>query len=885
MKPIYLEFQAFGPYRGVEKVDFEKLSRSGIFLIKGPTGSGKTTIFDAMTYALYGGSSGDDAKSKTGRNDFESWRCNQADKADPTVVMFEFEANGKRYRFTRKLVPKLKKVHPEFDASVLEDGVWTPLFENPKKESLNKKAEELVGLTKEQFRQVVLLPQGQFEKFLTADSSEKEEILSKIFGTDQWAGYAARFYDEAKARRDKLDEIRKRIAFALEEEGPDCACLEDIEVTIAKLQDYLTKAEADHNAFDGEGRQTKLNSDIALHEKFKQLRKLESDKAALIAKADAVNAAKEALNSAEQAETVRPSIEAHEAAASAAISRQEQLAEAERRVPDKKLAVEAAEEAKAEHDKSSPVEKYQKQIAELESKKSAYEGMKSALDKLREEEQKCKKAARAAEAAKEDFDNATRAAADKLHKSNTLEAAAIDARKKYYSGIYGELASELVDNEKCPVCGSTEHPEPAQKSSDSVSKNDVELAEKNAEKARKAFDAQEEARINAEAAYNEAVGKVNAAESACRIAEKECEMYAAQLIEGIADARALEQRVAELNNSISRYERESEKLATAYDKAKTAYQEQQNAVEHAKQELENAAGNEKTALDEMSAALRENGYDSVEQATELMMPQAERNALRESISEYNTRCASNEASLNQIASELSGCEEPDESSFGRRQEEIRSENAQYHKDRTVCVNNIERLERKLGELRPLEEQYQEGFKQAENDLAFAKKLRGDTGIGLQRYVLGIMFNQVIAEANDMLRNIHGGRYQLIRTDDKGRGNKKGLELIVHDNRSPEQDGRSVGTLSGGEKFLISLALSIGMSSVAQKSGIRIEALFIDEGFGTLDDSSINDAMDVLEYVKRGSSMVGIISHVQLLEANIGTHIEVIKTDEGSTLKA
>ena len=118
-------------------------------------------------------------------------------------------------------------------------------------------------------------------------------------------------------------------------------------------------------------------------------------------------------------------------------------------------------------------------------------------------------------------------------------------------------------------------------------------------------------------------------------------------------------------------------------------------------------------------------------------------------------------------------------------------------------------------------------------MEFAKKLRGDSGIGLQRYVLAILFQQVIGEANRMLGKVHGGRYHLYRSDDKGKGNKRGLELKVYDNRRPDTEGRSVSMLSGGEKFLVSLALSIGMSTVAQKGGVQIEALFIDEGFGTL----------------------------------------------------
>ncbi|MCR4648872.1 MAG: SMC family ATPase, partial [Lachnospiraceae bacterium] len=159
---------------------------------------------------------------------------------------------------------------------------------------------------------------------------------------------------------------------------------------------------------------------------------------------------------------------------------------------------------------------------------------------------------------------------------------------------------------------------------------------------------------------------------------------------------------------------------------------------------------------------------------------------------------------------------------------------------------------------------------------------GDSGTGLQRYVLGIMFSQVIASANKMLEMVHGGRYRLFRSDDKVAGsNKRGLDLKVYDSHSAESEGRFVSTLSGGEKFLASLALSIGMSTIAQKSGIKIEALFIDEGFGSLDEDSISDAMDILNSIQEANGLVGIISHVQILQDRIPSKLIVERQGNGS----
>ena len=279
----------------------------------------------------------------------------------------------------------------------------------------------------------------------------------------------------------------------------------------------------------------------------------------------------------------------------------------------------------------------------------------------------------------------------------------------------------------------------------------------------------------------------------------------------------------------------------------------------------------------------ENGYTDYLHVKSLLIDNAERTKLHEEIVGYATSCESTAEELEKKKNELHGKEEPDSAEFEQRQKEIDTESETFNAENAKLKTTIERLEKKHKSLSDKQAHFDAEIMQAESDLAFARKLRGVTGVGLPRYVLAVMFNQVIGEANQMLSKVHGGRYYLFRSDDKGSGNKRGLELKVHDNRSPEKEGRSVSMLSGGEKFLVSLSLSIGMSAVAQKSGVQIEALFIDEGFGTLDDSSIHDALDVLDGVRKGSGIVGIISHVALLQDNIPTHLEVVKSEAGSSI--
>lgn len=203
MRPIKVEFQAFGPYVGYEKVDFEAIASKGLFLICGKTGIGKTMILDAMTFALYGKSSGH------GRDDFESMRCTNAEFETDTFVKFEFENHGEYYLFERRLERKRKNLSAAYNVSRKgDDGIWHPLMENAKEKAVTEKAVEIIGLEYDQFRQVIVLPQGQFEKLLTSGSDEKEKILTSIFGEEKWQKIADSFYSKADKRKNDLKEIQ-----------------------------------------------------------------------------------------------------------------------------------------------------------------------------------------------------------------------------------------------------------------------------------------------------------------------------------------------------------------------------------------------------------------------------------------------------------------------------------------------------------------------------------------------------------------------------------------------------------------------------------------------------------------------------------------------------
>lgn len=882
MKPLKLELQAFGPFVEKQTVDLEKLSESGIFLIKGNTGSGKTTIFDAMTFALYGGGSGEDSKRKSGRNDLEEWRCMQADGSLDTFVALTFSVHDRRYYFKRSLELKRKNFSQGYEAGEIDgDGNVIPFFNNPKKDDLTKKAEELIGLTKEQFRQVVLLPQGQFERFLTASSDEKEVILQKIFGAEQWGRYADAFYDIASGAKKRLDDERNEVMHSLVEEG--VFTVEELSEKIEAKRAEKAEIEREHAAFDGKKKQEQLNADRLLSVNFKNLHSIEKKLAELEAERDEIDALRKAHAKAEKAEAMRETIKAFDDAKKLFAAREKELDNRKNELPGAELSEATARTAKEEHEKNSPVEELTKTIGEYGKKAEAYRNFEQLKKEFAAVNKRFKAAKTAAEGAKTTFDAAAKNAVDSKKAFDAADETARDYRNRYFNGIYGEIAASLEDGKECPVCGSRAHPHPAEKTSDSVSREEMQEAQDAADKKKEHWTACDNARAEAEKTYREADEALKEKIREKDIAETELKAAEANLIEGIANEKALTDRINELRQGIEDYNAEAKELQGALDAAANAHVKLREAVNHADEEKEKAAAALKDAEAELEKALAENGYSDISEPKGDMKPLEARQEMHAAIVGYETECKTNRDRLSEKSLELEGKTEPDEAGFDEREKAITDEADKYNREDEALGRTVERLSEKLRINEEKWKHYKENIGQAESDLAFARKLRGDTGIGIRRYVLAVMFNQVIGEANRMLENVHGGRYRLFRTDDNSTGRKRGLELKVHDSRTPEKEGRSVSMLSGGEKFLVSLALSIGMSTVAQKTGVQIEALFIDEGFGTLDDKSIGDAMSVLDSVRRTSGTIGIISHVQLLEANIPTHLEVIKEESGSRI--
>ena len=876
MKPCTVEFQAFGPYAGHELVDFEKLAARGLFLICGKTGTGKTMILDAITFALYGKSSGH------GRDDFEAMRCTNAAFDVTTYVRFTFENNGIYYRFERRLERKRKNLSASYMVwQKDENGTWTALFENAKEKMLNEKAEEIIGLSYEQFRQVIVLPQGQFEKFLTSDSADKEKILTSIFGEEKWQAVAQLMFEEATERRQQLKSLQEQISNSLQEEA--CETLAELEAVIAQKKERLVTMETAYQEGACEKQIRALRDRLALVSRFQDLRRGKARVRAYEEKQHDRAEQEKRIQDARRAEKVKELLlELHRAEAAQAERKTAVRAADQAAGQAKQQAEQILLQVTAQQQKNDEIEEKKAQKIQLTAKITDYESIAA----LEQNFQKQRKAAESALQEAEQEKQVYESYAPKLVMLHEAYETDMEEHRKllaaYLAGITGELAASLVEGQPCPVCGSREHPQKAVRTEADTSKEHVEEKRAEAEavyqKLQQTMQKQEQAKKKYEEKQRLAQELQLAKETAyTRLAEMQN-----NLIPEIGSLAELQKNLQQLTDEIGKDTEKLQSLTKMLEQANNTVAETAAKAELARQEEELTQKKQEAAMQAVAKGLSEHGFADIKEAEQLLMGEKELEGMRRQIADYDAGKKAAEEQVMRLQEELGRQQEPDEEACKTELARLEKLQETYAKETAVVSETIRRLSQKAEKLALAGEGLEEKLLEAEQDLAFAKKLRGDAGTGLQRYVLGILFSSVIAAANRMLSMVHGGRYRLFRSDEKAQGsNKRGLELKVYDKNSEEHAGRFVSTLSGGEKFLASLALSIGMSTIAQKSGIRIEALFIDEGFGSLDEDSITDAMQILGSIQQANGLVGIISHVQLLQERIPTKLRVEETEKGS----
>lgn len=1005
MKPEYVKMQAFGPYLPATECDFTALYEARLFLITGPTGSGKTTILDAMSFALYGASTGE-------LRSFRDMRSIGAPDELDTEVTFVFSLGEKRYRFFRGLHLHHKRTggvdeQVGAECQVWENGEWQLLISGDT--AVRKKASEILGFTHSQFSQVIVLPQGEFRRLLLAKSNEKLEILQVLFATSDWQRITQAAGNRLKQLRERLQTSRTQEETLLESAGVG---------TAGELEELLARQEAELGGAEKSAREAgevlqkaRAAAELARRtaEKFSSLQQTHAALTALKEQSEEMGRRKETLALGLKVKELLPCYRRFDAA-DREDRQKKQMAEAMAAQSDRDrkafaAAVERAaaaphlrEEERVLRDRAAALsallpdtgrlaglirsaKEWETALAAAESSVKNLRGEQEVLRgrigkgermvkelyetyvlplpglhrQLAEKETMLRdfaaaKAARAAaEQAASQQKEATakeREAAEALRKAEEARAEAEEILRA--DAAYG-LALHLQEGAPCPVCGAVHHPAPAILKAPAGG-TDLEAA-KSVEKAarEKASDALRRS-SEASARFAAALDTLKAAEAQCAGYEEESAVQASRqaLAAKIAEAgtaeekyqvgaalledlkekltaaeaalREAEEKRSEAAENCSATAAKRDELAArlgAYadlDKLQEEYRQVVAAAEGKKSEAarlesereaaelsaakseEAARGASAAALDaeqrmfdarrelELSAAAA--GLPADSPFDEMALSDSEIADLEQELQRYDLSMKRISERAAELEEELRGTEPPDCRAADAAEREAESASAQLAelvgglRSRTEGVKAaLEKIMRLKAESADLEREYGKVCRVADF-LAGGNPYKTP----IHSFVLGLMLDEVVLAASRYLSELSRGRYQLIRVDATGGRSLRGLDIEVTDAHTGGQ--RKVCTLSGGELFLASLSLAFGLAEVVQSfaGGVKLDSIFIDEGFGTLDSETLEAAMKALSEIQKEGRLVGLISHVAELRSRIPARIEVFPGQDGSRLK-
>ena len=915
MRPILLEMSAFGPYAGKTVVDFGKLGDKGLYLITGDTGAGKTTIFDGLTFALFGEASGDTRKVSMLRSMY-------AEPDTPTEVTLTFRNAGKDYTVRR---------NPAYERPARRGGGMTTQSADAELKypdgrvvtgvsGVNEAVRSILGVDRGQFSQIAMIAQGDFRRLLLAETPQRQAIFREIFRTK----YFQIFQEKLKAEARDLDTEAGRITDSIQQYIAGTACDEDdvrgIELRKAK-EGRLPVEET-----------TEILKQL-LEEDGAALAEREADLGKVEARLGEIHAA---LGRAAELEKAAQNLKAAEREKTAAEETQKNceaaFAEAFAARPEaEKLAAEAAAiaallpEYDAREGIRSDLNKVRGQIgaAEEQNRKdlAAFGDLQSAFLELQEEYRTLENAGADREKLEREKDSLNsrktelgdflsrlaglssleqdlQAKQDAFRRAQMKAEASASAYERVHRAFLSEqagiLARELRPGEACPVCGSTEHPAPAALSPGAPDKDAVQKAKDTAEADRSAAEAasSKAAAVNArletadaevqsrgEALFSGIGREAWKEETDKRLAALKTQL--AGLSGRIEDEKKKLGRRQELSTLLPKMEREKDAL-----EKKTGEQAKEiSALRAHEEELSRQDGSfaEKLKYADRTAAVRE------QQRLEDGKKQIEGRIEAAEKARQDSRIAVSEAEgrVSQLRGQLEGAEMPDRASLEETERELQAEkkslslkarglNTRIENNRSALENILDRA----GQLDTLDKKRR--MVRALSDTANGS-LSGKERIMLETYVQMTFFDRIVARANRRLMIMSGAQYELKRcATAENMRSQSGLDLNVIDHYNNTE--RSVKTLSGGESFKASLALALGLSDEIQSSagGIRLDTMFVDEGFGSLDEESLRQAIQALSGLTEANRLVGIISHVAELKDKIDKQIVVTKEKSGGS---
>lgn len=866
MKPVKLTLCGWGPYKEKQEIDFTGFSERGLFLITGPTGAGKTTIFDAITYALYGNMSGGMREKNSVRSDFA--------KADtPTYVELFMTHAGENYQIYRNpeyMRPKKRRSQGKDgkEQEVLTKEKERAVFTGPDGKSIEgssevtRKVQELLRLDYRQFKQLSMIAQGEFARLLSAPPSEKTRIFREIFGTDLYEKIAASLKGKSGSVYKQIMECRHKMDEDIEMLSRDGAVMEDTdshyyEGVIAYLKEeekqLRKKCKAIREAYAGKDEQVQmLAGRIAENERvqslFDKLEKEKTNRQLLLQRADEMKEKEGLLKQQERAASLRTVEIKLTALKEQNISLNEEIKTSEEEIQDLEQ-------------KNAAEESFFSLCEEIASAYEEEKKWREANDQLAQENKKyavkskelCKLQKIYLEAEREEEE------AKSLYEQTD---------KAYRHGMAGILAEGLEEGVPCPVCGSVHHPHPAVKSDSLPTKEQVKELKEVYEKKRKKLVTLHGQTAACAAESGELERQIKECEKQCRLLEENRGKR-----KPVIDDYLKTHREGEFAEQLNQYRQRAAVL-----KEKKKIQDKRKGEEiRSRERLEMQEA-------EFENSLKESGFLSLEAYLEVRRDEKEIAALREEIESYRKDCHLNNEMISHLAEETGKAEPEDAQELKKKAQQAEKERKALFDEQLTLDNRQKNVKKALVSLTDKNRQLDSlmGEYSLLKDLDDAANGNNKKRLVFEQYVLAAYFEDILAAANIRLRLLSSGRYELKRVEQISDGRSKdNLEIEVLDYYTGKY--RSVKTLSGGEAFKASLSLALGMSDVVQSEsgGLKVEALFIDEGFGSLDGESLEQACLTLQTLVEKDRLIGIISHVPELAEKIGNQIQIDKTNAGS----
>lgn len=913
MKPIKLTLSAFGPYAQKTVLNMDRLE--GLYLITGDTGAGKTTIFDAITYALYGEASGENREPSM-------FRSKYAAADTPTEVELVFSYSGKTYTVKRN--PEYERPKARGEGTVIKKAEAELLLPDgsviTKQREVDRKIREITGIDRNQFLRIAMIAQGDFLKLLLAPTDERKVIFRQIFKTNLYRDLQENLKIEAKKlserRSETINGIKQYIdgivADESDEISEEIAKAKNGELVISDTIELLEKlntgdkisAEKLNERISGIDRRLEIINGnlgrIELREKAKA--SLEIAKRELAAEKERFENLKNTLEKTKSKAPEIDRISDEKARAEAELPRYDAVCELSDEIEAAKKTLSEKENERVESEVlcrnneenleklkeelktlSDAGEQKQRLIGEKEKSEDRKTRLKALLDLLEEYSEK------------QNMLQKLRGEYLKLSEKSTGLTAIFEAQNKaFLDEQAGIIAENLIVGKPCPVCGSIEHPCLAKKSENASTEEQLKKAKLDAENAGKAAQIKSEACASAKSEADVLLKNIEKQISA--LLQNVSLENANEAIEG--EIKSLNIGLESINSAITK---EDERLARKafLDKElpekERALSELKSGIETLKADIcglvsaiESKSCNlekEKKTLSfdsrkNAEEKIRELGKIVVQMKEELQKAEADFNSSDKKIGELNAKILGLEPQISEVNELDKDALNEEKAALSEEKRNVDYQSKQVHARLSANENALLGIRSKSANLDELEKRY--SWVKALSDTANGT-ISGKEKIMLETYIQTTYFDRIISRANTRLMVMTQGQYELKRrAEAENMRSQSGLELNVIDHYNGSE--RSVKSLSGGESFMASLSLALGLSDEIQSSagGVKLDAMFVDEGFGSLDEQSLEQAMRALSGLVDGNRLVGIISHVSDLKQRIDKQIVVKKSKSGGS---